>query len=87
MNPRIKPPDSGIEELFRSKLKNIINLRHEPVRLGELIDWARLGSAFCAVLQGSGASGSADPAGGGAAFAEAYRGCRIKRCARAPIRR
>jgi hypothetical protein len=34
-----------VEELFRSKLKNIINLRHALVRLGELIDgrgWKRI---------------------------------------------
>ncbi|HEY4978218.1 MAG TPA: hypothetical protein VII25_03550 [Candidatus Acidoferrum sp.] len=30
-----------MEELFRAKLKNIINMRHELVRLGELIDWER----------------------------------------------
>jgi hypothetical protein len=42
----MKPQDSGTEELFRSKLKNIINLRHELVRLGELIDWARLEAHF-----------------------------------------
>ena len=33
-------------ELFRAKLKNIINLRHELVRLGDLIDWARLEAHF-----------------------------------------
>src|SRR6266852_3912383 len=32
------------------------------------------GGALCAVLQGRGASGIADPVAGGAAFAEAYRG-------------
>jgi len=37
--------------------KNIINLRHELVRLGELLDWARLEAHFGAVLQGSGTSG------------------------------
>jgi IS5 family transposase len=42
----MKPQDSGTEELFRSKLKNIINLRHELVRLGKLIDWARLEAHF-----------------------------------------
>jgi transposase, IS5 family len=42
----VKPQDSGVEELFRSKLKNIINRRHELVRLGELIDWARLEAHF-----------------------------------------
>jgi len=41
MKLRVKPQDSGVEELFRAKLKNIINLRHELVRLGDLIDWAR----------------------------------------------
>ena len=35
-----------MEDLFRSKLKNIINLRHELVRLGELMDWARLEAHF-----------------------------------------
>ncbi len=48
MKPRVKPQDSGSEELFRSKLKNIINLRHELVRLSELIDWARLQAHFAA---------------------------------------
>jgi IS5 family transposase len=46
MKPKAKPQDSGKEELFRSKLKNIINLRHELVRLSELIDWARLETHF-----------------------------------------
>ena len=35
-----------MEELFRAKLRNIINLRHELVRLGDLIDWARLEAHF-----------------------------------------
>jgi hypothetical protein len=38
MKPRPKPQESGMEDLFRSKLRNIINLQHELVRLGELID-------------------------------------------------
>jgi hypothetical protein len=42
MKPKAKPQDSGAKELFRAKLKNIINMRHELVRLGELIDWVRL---------------------------------------------
>jgi IS5 family transposase len=41
MKPRVKPQDSGVEELFRSKLKNIISMRHELVWLAGLIDWAR----------------------------------------------
>jgi IS5 family transposase len=46
MKPRVKPQDSGAEELFRAKLRNIINLCHELVRLGDLIDWARLEAHF-----------------------------------------
>jgi IS5 family transposase len=46
MKPRVKQQNSGSEELFRSKLKNIINLRHELVRLSALIDWARLEAHF-----------------------------------------
>jgi hypothetical protein len=46
MKPKVKPLDSRVEELFRSKLKNIINLCHELARLGELIDWARLQAHF-----------------------------------------
>jgi transposase, IS5 family len=46
MKPRVKPQDGRVGKLFRSKLKNIINLRHELVRLGQLIDWARLEAHF-----------------------------------------
>ena len=74
MKPRVKPQDSGVEELFRAKLKNIINLRHELVRLGGVDRLGAAGSAFCAVLQRDGTAGVADPAGGGVASAEAYRG-------------
>ena len=42
MKPRPKRQDSGTQELFRAQLRNIINLQHELVRLGELI--------ACAVL-------------------------------------
>ena len=41
MKPRPRPQHSNTEELFRSNLKNIINLRHELVLLGDLIDWKR----------------------------------------------
>ena len=57
MKPRVKPQDSGVEELFRSKLKNIINLRHELVRLGELIDWARLEGHFAPYYSEAGRPG------------------------------
>src|SRR5260370_42461476 len=59
MKPRVKPQDSGMEELFRSKLKSIINLRHELVRLGELIDWARLEAHFAPYCKEAGRPGLA----------------------------
>ena len=38
---RSKPPKSAVEnDLFRQELVNIINMRHELVRLAELIDWS-----------------------------------------------
>ena len=57
MKPRVKPQDSGVEELFRAKLKNIINLRHELVRLGDLIDSARLEAHFAPYYSEAGRPG------------------------------
>src|SRR6266566_1293003 len=59
MKPRVKQQDSGMEDLFRSKLKSIINLRHELVRLGELIDWARLEAHFAPYYKEAGRPGLA----------------------------
>ncbi len=53
----MKPQDSGTEDLFRSKLKNIINLQHELVRLGELLDWARLEAHFAPYYKEEGRPG------------------------------
>ena len=57
MKPRVKSQDSGMEDLFRSKLKNIINLRHELVRLAELIDWPRLEAHFAPYYKEAGRPG------------------------------
>jgi IS5 family transposase len=57
MKPRPKPQESGMEDLFRSKLRNIINLQHELVRLGELIDWDRLEAHFAAYYREAGRPG------------------------------
>jgi len=45
MRPR-KPEDDGGEDLFRHRLENIINPRHELVRLAGVIDWDRFDKAF-----------------------------------------
>ena len=39
MKPSRKPP-SGTDDLFRSRLENIIDMGHLLVRLGAAIDWA-----------------------------------------------
>src|SRR6266481_8394290 len=57
MKPRPKPQDSGTQDLFRSKLRNIINLQHELVRLGELIDWGHLEAHFAAYYREAGRPG------------------------------
>ena len=38
MKPQ-KPPDSPTDDLFRHRLENLIDPRHELVKLSELIDW------------------------------------------------
>ncbi len=47
------PPDLPTEDLFRNRLENLIDTRHELVKLSELIDWERFdaqwGEAFCEV--------------------------------------
>ncbi len=46
--------DDGAEDLFRHRLLNIINARHELVRLAEAIDWERFDEAFGAVYTDKG---------------------------------
>jgi len=52
MKPQI-PPDLPTDDLFRHRLDNLIDRRHELVKLSELIDWecfdAQWGEAFCEV--------------------------------------
>ena len=57
MKPRVKPQESGTQDLFRAKLKNIINLRHELVRLGDLIEWERLEAHFAPYYREAGRPG------------------------------
>jgi transposase, IS5 family len=43
---RPKSPAEDGEDLFRSRLANILDPRHELLRLAALIDWAALEAAF-----------------------------------------
>ena len=49
MRPRVQPP-TGQTDMFRARLDQMINLEHELVRLGRLIDWrfieSRCGEAY-----------------------------------------
>lgn len=53
MQPRRSEP-SKTDDLFRSKLVNIINMRHELVRLSEFIDWDRLEQHFAPFYKAEG---------------------------------
>jgi len=35
------PPETPTDYLFRHRLENLIDTRHELVKLSELIDWGR----------------------------------------------
>ncbi len=45
MRPK-SPAEDGEEDLFRSRLANILDPRHELLRLAAVIDWAALDAAF-----------------------------------------
>lgn len=47
---RSKPPPQPVaDDLFRQELVNIINMRHELVRLAGLIDWSVFDREFGAL--------------------------------------
>lgn len=52
MHPKDRDDDG--EDLFRSRLENIINPRHELVKLASAIDWRRFDAAFGAVYTDKG---------------------------------
>ena len=48
MKPR-EPEKSGVEDLFRERLENLIDLRHPLAKLAEAVDWAVFEEAFGAL--------------------------------------
>ena len=56
MKPSRKPP-SGTDDLFRSRLENIIDMGHQLVRLGAAIDWAFFDDAYDAFYSEEGRPG------------------------------
>ena len=57
MKPRVKPQDSGGGRTVSCEAENIINMRHELVRLGDLIDWTRLEAYFAPYYSEAGRPG------------------------------
>jgi IS5 family transposase len=58
MRPNPVPtPADGESDLFRNRLDNLIDLRHEFVRLSGLIDWGRFDEAFGALYAEKGRPG------------------------------
>lgn len=71
MKPK-KPEDSPQEELFRNRLENLIDPRHELVRLAERIDWAVFDREWgCAVCGPEGCTGDSDAIDRGPSLPEA----------------
>src|SRR4051794_38461046 len=56
MRPR-SPAEDGDEDLFRSRLANILDPRHALLRLAALIDWAALEAAFGPLYAAAGRPG------------------------------
>ena len=57
MRPR-KPGKSGTDDLFRSRLDQIIDMRHELVRLADTIDWEWLDSEIAETFADDGRPGT-----------------------------
>ena len=58
MRPNAVPtPADGESDLFRNRLDNVIDNRHEFVRLSGLIDWKRFDEAFGALYAQRGRPG------------------------------
>jgi IS5 family transposase len=53
----VRSPADGESDLFRNRLDNLIDMRHEFVRLAGLIDWRRFDEAFGALYAENGRPG------------------------------
>ena len=56
MRPK-RSKDGGEQDLFRSRLDQIINMKHPLARLAELVDWERLHNHFAPYYADKGRSG------------------------------
>jgi hypothetical protein len=59
-----QPRDDRQDDLFRSSLEAIINLRHPLVRLAAEINWDFLAKRFSSVSRRAGPAAAANAAGG-----------------------
>ena len=71
--PPKSPPENETPDMFSSRLENMIDMRHELVRLGELVDWRLFEAEFGPhYAETGGVSGEAGAADGRAAVPEAH---------------
>lgn len=54
---RPKPPNAAADDLFRHRLSNMLDQRHELLRLAELIDWRRFDREYGALYAEAGRPG------------------------------
>jgi hypothetical protein len=71
MRPRERR-ESGEQDLFRSRLDQVINMDHALVKLGRAIDWGFLEEKFGGLRRRLRAAAAADPADGGARDSQAH---------------
>jgi len=65
--------ESGEQDLFRSRLDQVINMNHALVKLARAIDWRFLEEKFSAIYKdGPGQPPATDPADGGACDPQAH---------------
>ena len=66
-----KDPTSGQVELFRTRLENLIDDRHELVQLAAKLDWEMFDEKFGTMFsEGSGRPGAANAAHGWASISK-----------------
>jgi hypothetical protein len=71
MRPSPVPtPADGETDMFRNRLDNMIDMRHDLVRLTGLIDWKRFDEAFGDLYAEKGRPGVTHPTDGRAASAQ-----------------
>jgi hypothetical protein len=80
MRPKTIPtPARGEADMFRNRLDNLIDMRHELARLAGLIDWKRFDEAFGGLYAERGSPRAADAVDGRTASSQTCASL-LRRC-------